>query len=126
MPDDLRPLLLWAARLALAGALFITFWMAFSPPGHGPPLLPWDKAEHFLAFFVLAGLAIVALPGVSPAWLALALSATGALIELIQGLPFVHRDCDVWDWVADTIAVLSVMAVVTGVELRRWLSPRRF
>ena len=122
MPDDLRGRLLWASRLALAGALLLTFWFAFRPPSHRPPLLPWDKAEHFIAFFVLTGLAVAALPRAPLAWLAAGLSGLGGLIELIQGAPWVHRDCDVWDWVADTIAVLSVMAVIAGAALRRWLA----
>lgn len=124
MRDDLRKPLLWAARLAFVGALCVTFWFAFAPPGHGEGFFPWDKANHILAFFVLTGLALVAFPRVKPAWLALALSAVGALIEAIQGLPFVHRDCDIWDWVADSCAILAVMAVATGAALRRWLTLR--
>jgi VanZ family protein len=122
LPDDLRGPLLWASRAALVGAALITSWFAFAPPGHGPPLLPWDKAEHFIAFFVLTGLSLAAFPRLSLVRIAAALSAVGAAIELIQALPFVHRDCDVWDWVADTIAVLAVMAVVAGASLRRWLA----
>ena len=123
MPEDPRRPLLWAARLAFAGALFVTFWFAFAPPGHGAGFFPWDKANHILAFYVLTGLALAAFPRARLVWLALGLSGVGALIEVIQGLPFVHRDCDVWDWVADTCAILSVMAVVGGAALRRRLMP---
>jgi VanZ family protein len=120
--DDLRGPLLWSARAALAVALAITLWFAFKPPSPGPPLLPWDKAEHFLAFFVLTGLSIASFPRLALAWIALAQSGLGAAIELIQALPFVHRDASVWDWVADTVAVLAVLAVVTGAALRRWFA----
>src|SRR6202008_363816 len=88
--------------------LAFTFYMAVKPPGKGPDLFPWDKAEHFTAFYVLMGLAAAAYPR-RPLWLTgLLLSAFGGLIELVQALPIVHRDCDFWDWVADTIGVLAV------------------
>ena len=112
--------MVWAARAALLAALVVTFWFAFEPPHAGPPLLPWDKAEHFLAFFTLTGLALVALPRVRTVWLAVGLSLLGALIEIIQGMPLVHRDCDVWDWVADTVAVFAVMGVLAASHLRSW------
>jgi hypothetical protein len=41
---------------------------------------------------------------------AASLSAFGALIEFVQGLPMVHRDRDFWDWVADTIAIACALA----------------
>ena len=50
------------------------------------------------------------------------LSGCGALIEIIQGLPFVHRDRDVRDWVADTVAIGAVMGVVLAARLRRTLA----
>jgi VanZ family protein len=125
VPEQLRGPLLAAARLGFAGALGITFWFAFSPPGHGPPLLPWDKAEHFLAFFVLTGLAIPAFPRTRLVWIAAGLSGIGALIELVQAIPWVRRDADVWDWVADTVAVLSVMAVIVALQAREWIRGSR-
>ena len=118
MPDHLDRLALWAARAALLAATAVTLWFAFAPPHGGPPLLPWDKAEHVLAFSILAGLALVALPRAGPVRIAVGLSLFGALIEIIQGTPLVNRDCDVWDWVADTAAVLAVMAVLAAARLR--------
>ena len=114
-------LFLWTARACLLAAIGVTLRFAFGPPGAGPPLLPWDKAEHVLAFFTLASLAFVALPRLPVVWVGLGLSLFGAVIEIIQGTPLVHRDCDVWDWVADTVAVLSVMAVLAAARLRAWL-----
>ena len=55
-------------------------------------------------------------------WIAAAVSASGALVELIQGLPFVHRDMDPKDWAADTIAVLAVVGVVIAARVRRNLA----
>lgn len=112
-----------AAKLSVPlfwATLAFTFYMAVKPPGTGPGLFPWDKAEHFTAFYVLTGLGAAAFPR-RPLWLiGLSLSAFGALIELVQALPIVHRDCDVWDWVADTIGVLAVIAPTRLPGWRRW------
>ncbi len=116
-------LILIAARAALAACALLTAWGAFSPPGGPHPhLFPWDKAEHFSAFFALTACALAAFPRVRIVWIALALSACGALIEGIQGLPFVHRDMDAKDWVADTIAILAVVGVVLAARIRRALA----
>ncbi len=111
------------ARVALGLCAILTGWGAFSPPGvPHPHLLPWDKAEHFSAFFALTACALVAFPRVRISWLAGALSGCGALIELVQALPFVRRDADVKDWLADTVSVGAVVGVVAAARLRRMLS----
>lgn len=117
--------LLVAARVALGTCALLTAWGAFAPPGAPHPhLMPWDKAEHFCAFFALAACAVVAFPRTPIAWIAGALSGCGALIELIQALPFVRRDADVKDWIADTVAVGAVVGVVIAGKLRRALAER--
>ncbi len=114
-----------AARVALAFCVLLTGWGAFSPAGAvHPHLFPWDKAEHFSAFFALTACALAAFPRVGVVRIGLAVSASGAMVELIQGLPFVHRDMDVKDWVADTIAVLAVVGVVIAARVRRSLAER--
>src|SRR5690606_24268739 len=79
------------------------------PPSTLPPLIPWDKAAHFLAFYVLTVLAAAAFPRRTLLLLAVALSAYGALIELIQAHPAIGRDSDIWDWVADTAAIAAAL-----------------
>jgi len=37
------------------------------------------------------------------------LSLFGAFIELVQAIPVLHRDSDVLDWVADTVAASLVL-----------------
>jgi hypothetical protein len=103
-------LLLTLARVAFFAALVFTFYSAVIPPRDALQLVPWDKAEHFIAFYVLTALAVVAFPKRNLFVLAALLSAFGALIEIVQGLPMVHRDRDFWDWVADTTAIASVLA----------------
>jgi hypothetical protein len=36
----------------------------------------------------------------------------GAVIEVVQAIPMLHRDSDVMDWIADTAAVLVVLLLI--------------
>lgn len=88
-----------------------------------PPKLPtysWgDKVEHILGFAALAILALAAFPG-APRWqIAERLSFLGAMVEVAQSIPGLGRDCDIRDWIADTVAVLVVVGVA------RLFAPRR-
>jgi hypothetical protein len=98
------------AKLAFFAALLFTFYSAIIPPQHTLQLVPWDKAEHFIAFYGLTGLAAAAFPKRNLIVIAALLSGFGALIEFVQGLSIVHRDRDFWDWVADTIAITAALA----------------
>lgn len=107
----------------------VAFWvtatvvlvLAVLPRGHLPPLIPWDKAAHFLAFYVLTVLGAAAFPRRTLLLLVVALSAYGAAIELIQALPAVDRDSDFWDWVADTVAIGAALLPLLLPRLRAWL-----
>jgi hypothetical protein len=103
-------LLIRVAQVAFVAALIFTFYSAVIPPAKALRLVPWDKAEHFIAFYALTGLAVAAFPKRNLLVIAALLSAFGALIELVQGLDIVHRDRDFWDWVADTIAIAGALA----------------
>jgi len=98
------------ARCAFIGALIFTFYSAVIPPTNAVQLVPWDKAEHFIAFYALTGLAAAAFPAGRLWIIAVLLSLFGALIEFVQGLPIVHRDRDFWDWVADSIAIIAALS----------------
>jgi VanZ family protein len=96
----------------------------FAPPGKGPPILPWDKAEHFIAFFGLMVLALPAFPK-SRLWIvAGVLIAAGGAVEYIQKTPLIHRDADLWDWVADSVGILAVAGVVIAARIRREMTGR--
>jgi hypothetical protein len=103
-------LLVRLAQVAFFAALVFTFYSAVIPPDKALHLVPWDKGEHFIAFYTLTGLAVAAFPERQPIVIALLLSGFGAFIEFVQGLPIVHRDRDFWDWVADTIAISAALA----------------
>jgi hypothetical protein len=98
------------AQVAFFAALIFTFYSAVIPPQKAVSLVPWDKAEHFIAFYALTGLAVAGFPKRHLFILGALLSAFGAFIEFVQGLPIVHRDRDFWDWVADTIAICAALA----------------
>ncbi len=112
-------LLIRLAQVAFFAALIFTFYSAVIPSAHAIQLVPWDKAEHFIAFYGLAGLAVAAFPRRNLLLIAVLLSVFGGLIEVVQGLSVVHRDRDFWDWVADTIAIASVLAPMLLVWWRR-------
>ena len=97
-------------RCAFFAALIFTFYSAVIPPTNAVQLVPWDKAEHFIAFYALTGLAAAAFPAGRLWIIAVLLSLFGALIEFVQGLPGVHRDRDFWDWVADSIAIIAALS----------------
>ena len=98
------------AQIAFFAALIFTFYSAVIPPKQAWQMVPWDKAEHFIAFYALTGLAVAAFPKRNLFLLAALLSAFGAFIEFVQGLQMVRRDRDFWDWVADTLAIIGALA----------------
>jgi hypothetical protein len=103
-------LLIRLAQALFVAAVIFTFYSAVIPPRHAVQLVPWDKAEHFIAFYALTGLGAAAFPRRRLWVIAVLLSAFGALIEMVQGLHIVHRDRDFWDWVADTLAIIAALS----------------
>ena len=86
--------------------------MAVVPHPPEVPGEPNDKVQHIIAFATLAGLGSFAYPATALVQLLLRLSLFGALIEVVQAIPALHRDSDVLDWLADTAAVLVVLLLV--------------
>jgi VanZ family protein len=76
-------------------------------PGH-----PNDKLQHIAAFVTLSLLGSFAYPTMALVALGLRLSLFGAFIELVQAIPALHRDSDIMDWLADTVAVAIVLLFV--------------
>jgi hypothetical protein len=110
--------LLRVAQIVFWAATVFTFICAILPSQHVIHIFKWDKAEHFLAFYVLTGLAVAAFPRGNLFIIAAALSAFGAVIELVQGLSWVGRDRDLQDWMTDTIAIGMAMAPMLAVWWR--------
>jgi hypothetical protein len=106
------------AQLLFWPAVAITIIGAVIPPFRIGDFLPWDKAAHFLAFYVLTLLAVAAFPRRSILVIGVALSTFGALIEVVQATPLVHRDADWHDWLTDTIAIVAVMLPMLAARWR--------
>jgi hypothetical protein len=64
-------------------------------------------------------LAAAAFPRLHILIIAISLSAFGAFIEFVQGLSFVARDQDFWDWVADTVAIAAALGPMLLILWRR-------
>ena len=103
-------------------ALLVTLAAALMPARTAPHLFPWDKAEHFTAFYMLTLLAVAAFPRRSVFVLAVLLSLAGALIEVLQLLPIVKRDGDIRDWLADTVAIAAALMPLALARWRAWLN----
>jgi len=84
--------------------MVFAFAMAINPHPPQVPGAPNDKVQHIIAFATLAALGAWAYPKTSLFSLAAGLSLFGALIEVVQAIPALHRDSDVLDWLADTTA----------------------
>ena len=108
-----------AARAIFWAAACFAFVMAIVPHPPQVPGEPSDKVQHIVAFATLALLGSFAYPATALVQLLLRLSLFGALIEVVQAIPALHRDSDVLDWLADTAAVITVLLLV------RWWRSRR-
>jgi VanZ family protein len=100
------------ARLLFWAVAAFAFAMAVVPHPPQVPGQPNDKVQHIAAFMTLGALGAWAYRESSPLRFAIGLSLFGALIEVVQAIPALHRDSDVLDWVADTVAASVVLLAV--------------
>ena len=96
-------------RLLFWGAATFAFVMAVLPHPPQVPGAPSDKIQHIAAFATLGLLGAWAYRGASPLRLVIWLSLFGGFIELVQAIPALHRDSDIVDWLADTVAATTVL-----------------
>ena len=101
-----------SARAIFWAAAAFAFVMAVLPHPPEVPGHPNDKVQHIAAFATLSLLGSFAYPRTELIKLLIRLSLFGAFIEVVQAIPEVHRDSDVLDWLADTVAVAVVLFVV--------------
>ena len=107
-------------RVAFYAAVAVSVIAALAPsPEFEPTFRNVDKVQHMVAFAVLAGLARFGFPDASQWRIVERLSFLGAAIEVFQSIPALHRDCDVWDWAADTLAATVAVVVLTRLIARR-------
>jgi hypothetical protein len=106
-------------RLLFWSAAIFAFVMAVLPHPPHVPGSPSDKVQHIVAFATLGLLGAWAFPQAPVLRLLVRLSLFGALIELVQAIPQLHRDSDIIDRLADTLAAGLVLAAA------RWWGRRR-
>lgn len=100
-------------RLAFWGAMAFAVAMALLP--HPPVTLSNnDKYQHMLAFGTMTILAAAGYPHAELLRIGERLSFLGALIEVLQSIPSLHRDCDIMDWVADTFVIIVVLLIIAA------------
>ncbi len=104
-----------SARVGFVAAALAIAYLAFAPfaesPGFG-----WDKANHGVAFFTLAGLAELGWPGrAGLPWRLLSVLGYGVLIELMQAL-LPHRHGSVLDFAADVVGVMLWLSLRQAVR----------
>jgi len=99
-------------------ALYIVV-MCLVPPRDVPYLGLSDKIEHAAAFAGLATWFGGLLPTRRHGWLALALFALGAAIEMAQGEMHLGRSADVRDLVADSWGIAFGLTLC-ALGLRHW------
>ncbi|HSV02678.1 MAG TPA: VanZ family protein [Phenylobacterium sp.] len=104
-------------RLSLyAAASLVLLFLTQAPSPALPQIELWDKAEHAIAWLVLAASGLILFPR-RPLRIAVFALAFGVLVELLQGwLPY-GRDCDWKDLLADGFGV--AVALLAGAAVRR-------
>lgn len=108
-----------ARRLLFWAAATFAFVMAVLPHPPEIPGEPNDKLQHIAAFATLGALGAWAYAEMALLPLLAGLSLFGALIEFVQAIPALHRDSDVKDWIADTLACGAVLLFVHWRRSRR-------
>lgn len=98
-------------RLAAYGAaVAVLLYLTQAPSADLPHETLWDKAEHALAWLVLAGIGLAFWPR-RPARVAGFAAFIGVLVEVLQAtLPF-GRDGDARDLLADSVGILAALAI---------------
>jgi|KBSSwiStaDraftv2_1062776.scaffolds.fasta_scaffold420821_3 VanZ family protein len=100
-----------ALRLAAYSvAVSVLFYLTLAPSEDLPQENIWDKAQHGIAWMVLAGVGLLFWP--RRPWRIVAFSMfIGALVEVLQSaMPF-GRDGDVRDLVGDGVGVAAALLV---------------
>lgn len=100
------------SRLLLLLAALFALVMASLPQPPQLPGQPSDKLQHIVAFVVLTLLSRTSYPTARPVIIFASLAAFGAVIEIVQRIPFLHRETSVVDWVVDCLAITATLGVL--------------
>ncbi len=90
----------WTYALAVA----VLLYLCLAPTKALPAVSLWDKAEHAIAWFVLAAIGLAFWPR-RPGRIAVFALVLGAVVEVLQATMPLGRDGDWRDWMADSVGV---------------------
>jgi VanZ family protein len=114
MWNDLTQAVTTRSIVILARAGLITAGIAIFVAMVGPfehienEIVPWDKAGHFMAFYVIAAVSLIAFPKVRRGDMALGIVAFAILTEVGQW--FVGRDFELGDIAANVLGMVAALA----------------
>ncbi|MBO9708186.1 MAG: VanZ family protein [Caulobacter sp.] len=108
--------------VVFVAASAFALWRALIPGDDTVGLIPWDKAKHFIVFYVLSILASLALPQSRLHRIGLVLLAFGGAIEILQG--FVGRDASWFDLFADACGISAAFGPM--LVSKWWRAEARF
>lgn len=114
--------LLWAFRGAFVVVAAVVVWQSLVPPDTIAVAGPSDKVMHLAGYAVLGLLAALSRFPMHPVLVWLAVSALGAVVEVLQSLT-PQRSFEALDIAAD--AVGAGLGVVAGLVLLRLARSRR-
>jgi VanZ family protein len=110
--------------VAYGVAVAVLLYLCLAPSQDLPQEHLWDKAEHAIAWFVLAAIGLAFWPW-RPARIAGFALALGAAVEVLQAtMPF-GRDGDWRDWVADSVGVAVALVCWAMIRGLAKLAPSR-
>ncbi len=119
-----RNTLITIAQIGFWVSLTGAVTMAVLPNAPHLPFEFGDKIQHMLAFAALTFGASFAWPEAPRMRILERLSFVGALIEVLQSIPQLHRDCDIRDWIADTAAIAAVLLILWALRLPQSMMAR--
>jgi hypothetical protein len=110
-------------RLALAALALVAIYAALRL---ADPLQRWaawtlggDRVEHMIVAYLIVGLSLAAFPRCRTWTPALAFTAFGALVELVQASPLIVGGVEVGDVVADAAGALAATLPMWLARYRR-------
>jgi|TARA_R100000501_G_C2588167_1_gene89078 VanZ family protein len=116
----------WLARacfIVLLGVLAFFSLVSADNEMNISQFIPWDKASHFISYFLLTLVGILAFPSVPLIVIGVAILAQSALVEAVQ--PYVGRSRDLYDLMANALGISGVLAPVVVFRLREFVKQRR-
>lgn len=112
----------WLARacfVILLGVLAFLSLVSADSEINVSQIIPWDKASHFIGYFGLTLVGILAFPSVPLIVIGVAILAQSALVEAVQ--PYVGRSRDMYDLMANALGIGGVLAPTIIFRLREFV-----